>query len=101
MNRLLLTIGISLALSVPLTTQAGPKEDFKEVYSKAQSIHEDAGTFQWTVTSDRLEAAKSAADDGDYDKAISVAKEAMELAEQSVAQRQQQQENWRNVAIGN
>ncbi|WP_404362685.1 hypothetical protein [Marinobacter sp.] len=102
MNRLLLTIGISLALSVPLTAQAGPKEDFKEVYSKAQSMHQDAGTFQWTVTSDRLKAAQSAADSGDYGKAESMAREALKLAEESVAQRQQQQKEdaWRKVAIG-
>lgn len=101
MNKPLLTIGISLALSVPLAAQAGPKEDFNDVYSKAQSTHKDAGTFQWTVTSDRLKAAKTAAEDGDYKKASAMAQEALKLAEQSVAQREQQEEVWRNVAIGN
>ncbi len=101
MNKPLLTIGISFALSVPLAAQAGPKEDFNDVYSKAQSTHQNAGTFQWTVTSDRLKAAKSAADNGDYEKAKAMANEALELAERSVAQREQQQEAWRNVAIGN
>jgi hypothetical protein len=101
MNKPLLAIGISLALSVPLATQAGPKEDFQEVYSKAQSTHQDAGTFQWTITSDRLKAAKSAADSGDYDKAMAMAKEAQKLAQESAAQRKKQQEAWRQVAIGN
>lgn len=103
MNKPLLTIGISLAFSVPLTAQAGPKEDFNDVYSKAQSTHKDAGTFQWTVTADRLKAAESAADSGDYEKAESMAREGLKLAEESVAQREQQQqeEGWRKVAIGN
>ncbi len=102
MNKPLLIIGISLALSVPLAAQAGPKEDFNDIYSKAQSTHEDAGTFQWTVTSDRLKAAKSAAGDGDYEKAKAMANEALKLAEESVAQRQlqQQEDAWRKVAIG-
>ncbi|KMQ74410.1 hypothetical protein [Marinobacter subterrani] len=101
MNKPLLTIGISLALFAPLSAQAGPKEDFNDLYAKAQSTHHDAGTFQWTVTSDRLKAAKSAADNGDYEKAKSMAREALNLAEASVAQREQQQKVWRNVAIGN
>ena len=101
MNKPLLAIGASLALSVPLAAQAGPKEDFQDVYSKAQSTHQDAGTFQWTVTSDRLKAAKSAADNGDYEKAINMASEALKLAEESVDQRNKQKEVWRQVAIGN
>lgn len=101
MNKPLLAIGASLALSVPLAAQAGPKEDFQDVYSKAQSTHQDAGTFQWTVTSDRLKAAKSAADNGDYEKAINMANEALKLAEESVDQRNKQKEVWRQVAIGN
>lgn len=101
MKKPLLAIGISLALSVPLVAQAGPKEDFQEVYSKAESTHQDAGTFQWTITSDRLKGAKSAADSGDYEKAVAMANEALKLAEESVAQRKQQKEAWRQVAIGN
>lgn len=101
MNRLLLTVGISLALSVPLAAQAGPKEDFDEVYSRAQSTHQDAGTFQWTVTSGRLKAAKSAADNGEHEQAKAMANDALKLAEESVAQRKKQQEVWRNAAIGN
>lgn len=100
MNKPLLTIGISLALSVPLSAQAGPKEDFNDVYSKAQSSHQDAGNFQWTVTSDRLKAAKSAGDNGDYEKAKTMANEALKLAEESVAQRKKQQEVWSSAAIG-
>ncbi|GAA0839034.1 hypothetical protein GCM10009113_01900 [Marinobacter szutsaonensis] len=101
MKKPLLAIGISLALSVPLVAQAGPKEDFQEVYAKAESTHQDAGTFQWTITSDRLKTAKSAADSGDYEKAMAMANEALKLAEESVAQRKQQKEAWRQVAIGN
>ncbi|MDK8464472.1 hypothetical protein [Marinobacter sp. SS13-12] len=101
MNRLLLTIGIPLALSVPMAAQAGPEEDFDEVYSRAQSTHRDAGTFQWTVTSDRLKAAKSAADNGEHEQAKAMANEALKLAEESVAQRKKQQEVWRSAAIGN
>lgn len=37
MNKPLLTLGISLALSVPLLAQAGPKEDFNQLYSRPKA----------------------------------------------------------------
>lgn len=100
MNKLLLTFGMSLALSVPLA-QAGVQDDYSELYEKARSTHQEAGNFQWTTTTDRLNAAKSAAESGDYEQAASLAKRALKLAEESVAQRNQQHEAWRNAAIGN
>ncbi|MCL1479609.1 hypothetical protein MIH18_18010 [Marinobacter sp. M3C] len=96
-----LIIATSFGLLVSLGAYAGPKEDFQQVYSEAESTNQNAGTFKWTVTSDRLKAARSAADSGDYGKAKTMATEARNLAQESVAQRKQQAEVWRNVAIGN
>jgi hypothetical protein len=101
MKKPLLIMGAALGLLAPLCVHAGPKEDFQAVYSQAESTHKRAETFQWTVTSDRLKAARSAADSGDYEKAKAMAAEAQKLAEESVAQRKQQGEVWRNAAIGN
>lgn len=99
MKKALLTIGTSLALLVPLCGHAGPKENFQKVYSEAESTHKNAGNFQWTVTSVRLKAAKSAAESGDYEKAKAMATEALNLAEESQAQRKEQGEVWRNATI--
>lgn len=100
MNKSLLTLGLSLSLLVPLCAQAGAKEDFQKIYSEAKSTNKEAGDFQWTTTASRLSAAQSAADDGKYDKAKELAKEALHLAKESVAQRKNQAEVWQNAAIG-
>ena len=100
MNKIL-TISASITLLVPLFAYAGAKEDYQKTYSKAENTHNNAGTFQWTTTSGRLEAAKSAAENGNYDEAKAMATEALELAEESLAQRQQQEELWHNAVIGN
>ncbi|MBW0146156.1 hypothetical protein [Marinobacter arenosus] len=100
MNRSLVTFGMALALSVPLCAQAGPQDDFDKTYSQAERTHQEAGTFQWTTTSDRLKAAKEAAGANDYEAALRLAEEALELANQSVAQQQGQKEAWRMTAIG-
>lgn len=101
MKKPLLTIGMLLALLVPLFGHAGTKEGFQKVYSEAESTNKNAGNFQWTVTSDRLKAAKLAAESGDYEKAKAMATEALNLAEASLAQRKEQGEVWRNATIGN
>lgn len=100
MNKSLLTIGLSLSLLAPLSAQAGAKEDFQKIYSEADSAHKDAGNFQWTTTSSKLEAAESAADSGDYDTAKAMASEALKLARESVDQREKQADAWKNIAIG-
>jgi len=101
MKKSLLIAGVTLALSLPLAVQADTKEEFESVYAKAKSTHENAGTYQWTTTRDRLKAAKAAADSGEQDKALAMAREALKLAEESVDQRKQQEEVWRSAAIGN
>lgn len=101
MNRSLVTFGMALALSIPVCAQAGPQEDFEKTYSQAERTHKEAGTFQWTTTSDRLKAAQEAADANDYETAMRLAEDALELANQSVAQQQDQNEAWRMTAIGN
>ncbi|MBZ2168069.1 MULTISPECIES: hypothetical protein [Marinobacter] len=101
MYKPLLILTASLALSLPALSQAGAKEDFNEVYSKVESTHNQAGTYQWTTTANQLKAAKEAADSGDYEKALEMAEQALKYAEQSLEQRKQQQEKWPAVAIGN
>lgn len=100
MNKPLLTVGLTLSLLVPLCAQAGAKEDFQKIYSDAKSAQKDAGDFKWTTTSSRLKAAESAAESGDYDKAKTLAAEALKLAQESVDQRKTQAEAWRKAAIG-
>ncbi|QSP93888.1 hypothetical protein LPB19_11860 [Marinobacter salinisoli] len=101
MNKPLLILAASFVLSLPAVSQAGAKEDFSEIYQQAENTHNQAGTFQWTTTANQLSAANEAAESGDYDKALEMAKKALAYAEQSLAQRKQQEENWPAVAIGN
>lgn len=100
MNKSLLAVGLSLALAVPLCAQAGDKEEFQKIYSEAKSVNEDAGNFQWTVTFSKLKAADAAAGKGDYEKAKTMATQALELARESVRQRKEQAEAWKTSAIG-
>lgn len=95
----IMAIGLAAALLVPSLSFAGDKSDFQAAYDKAQSIHQQAGTFSWTTTADRLEAAKAAAEDGKYGQAASLAVEARELAELSLKQRKNQEEAWRQAVV--
>lgn len=96
----ILMLGLSLSLLAPLSAQAGAKEDFQKIYSEAKSTHDEAGNFKWTTTASRLSAARSAADDGKYEKAKELANQALQLAKESVAQRKNQAKVWQNAAIG-
>lgn len=99
MNKPSLTAVTLVCLLAPLGAQAGAEGEFKEVYAKAVALHEAAAGHQWTTTTKTLEEADSAAQSGEYDRALSLASKSRDLAEASVAQRENQQENWRDAVV--
>ena len=81
---------------------AGSSEtEFKVAYAAAEAADKEAGRLrnQWTVTAAALAAAKKAADKGDFDQAISSAKEAEALAKASIFQAASEKEAWKQLQI--
>ncbi len=80
---------------------AGSETDFRTAYAAAEAADKEAGRLrnQWTVTAAALAAAKRAADKGDFDQAISSAKEAEALAKASIFQAASEKEAWKQLEI--
>jgi hypothetical protein len=93
----LLMVGFSVS---PMIAQA-PADSFKTAYVAAQTANKKAGDLrnQWTVTSAFLAAAKTAADGGDYETAMRLAKEAEALANASIAQTEREKNLWKESEI--
>jgi hypothetical protein len=79
----------------------GSEIDFKAAYAAAETAEKEAGRLrnQWTVTAAALADAKKAAEKGDFDQAISSAKEAEALAKASIFQATSEKEAWKNLEI--
>ena len=97
---LLLAFVLAIA-SVRSMQAAGSKTDFGTAYAAAEAANKQAGHLrnQWTVTAEALAAAKKAADKGDFDHAIAVAKEAEALAKASIFQATSEKDTWKNLEI--
>ena len=93
----LLIAGLS---ATPMIAQS-LADGFKAAYATAQAANKKAGDLrnQWTVTSASLAAAKAAADGGDYETAIRLAKEAEALANASIAQTEREKTLWKESEI--
>jgi len=91
-----------LSIACPASAPAGSSEtEFKAAYAAAEAADKEAGRLrnQWTVTAAALTAAKKAADKGDFDQAISSAKEAEALAKASIFQAASEKEAWKQLQI--
>ena len=99
MRTLLLISGLLIAVSSPAL--AASEADFKAAYAAAEAAEKEAAQLrnQWTTTALTLAAAKKAADAGDFDKAVEVAKEAEELAKASIYQAKSEKELWKDLEI--
>ncbi|MGO8913351.1 MAG: hypothetical protein ACLQDM_29065 [Bradyrhizobium sp.] len=80
---------------------AGAETDLRAAYAAAEAAENEAGRLrnQWTVTSAALADAKKAAEKGDFDQALSSAKEAEALAKASIFQATSEKEAWKNLEI--
>jgi uncharacterized protein YkwD len=94
-----------LAASVfALVCQAASAEtadSFNAAYAKAQAAEKKAGELrnQWTTTEAALKGAKKAADGGDFDHAVQLAKQAEDMANASIAQSEREDKAWTESEI--
>jgi hypothetical protein len=97
-----LSLAFVLAIAGATSAPAASSEaDFKTAYGAADAANKEAGRLrnQWTVTAEALAAAKKAADKGDFDRAVTSAKEAEALAKASIFQANSEKEAWKNLEI--
>jgi hypothetical protein len=102
--RKMLTLALASVLlmaGAPSVLAASSEADFKAAYAAAEAANREAGLLrnQWTTTSAALAEAKKAADKGDFDAAITSAKEAEALAKASIFQATSEKEAWKALDI--
>jgi hypothetical protein len=97
---------LSLALMLMLASAgqslaAGSEADFKAALAAAEAVEKEAGQLrnQWTVTAAALAEARKAAGKGNYDLAISSARDAEALARASIFQATSEQAAWKELEI--
>jgi hypothetical protein len=75
--------------------------DFNPVYAAAAAAEKQAGILrnQWIATEAALTEARSAAEKGDFERAINAAKEAETLANASIFQATREKTAWKNLEI--
>ena len=90
-----------LMTSVALPAWAASETDYKTALAAAESAEKEAAQLRnkWTTTEAELAAAKKAAAAGDFDGAISAAREAEALAKASVFQATSEKERWKDMEI--
>ena len=101
-KHVLIPMALALSLAGVVTAgAAGSEADFKAALAAAEASNKEAGTLknQWTTTAQALAAAKQAAATRDFDKAISLAKQAEALAKASIYQAKEQEEAWKAAVI--
>jgi hypothetical protein len=95
-----LTSALLVAGATPAPA-AGSEADFKAAYAAAEAANKQAGALrnQWTTTAAALNAAKTAADAGNFDQAIASSKEAEALAKASIFQATSEKALWKDMEI--
>jgi hypothetical protein len=80
---------------------AATEADFNAAYAAAGAANKQAGDLrnQWTTTQSELDAAKKAADSGNFDQAVASAKEAEALAKASIYQATSEKDAWKALEI--
>jgi hypothetical protein len=97
----MLVAAVLLIASATSTLAASSEADFKAAYAAAEAANKDAAALrnQWTVTAAALNAAKKAAEAGDFDKAVASSNEAEALAKASIFQATSEKERWKDLEI--
>jgi hypothetical protein len=98
------TLAMAATASTLLVTDAlaaATADDFKAAYAAAEAANKQAGTLrdQWTTTKTALDAAKKAADSGNFDEAVASAKQAEALANASIYQATSEKDAWKALEI--
>jgi hypothetical protein len=94
-----LMVPVILAGSAALA--ASSEADFKQAYVAAETAEKEAGVLRnrWLPTQSALADARKAADKGDFERAISAAKEAEALAKASIFQATSEKAAWKDLEI--
>jgi hypothetical protein len=94
-------VGAVLVMAGAMPARAASDADFKAAYAAAEAAEKQADQLRnkWTTTESELAAAKKAAAAGDFDAAISAAREAEALAKASIFQATSEKERWKNMEI--
>lgn len=92
---MLLIPGASSALA------AASADEFKAAYAAAEAANKQASALRnaWTTTVSTLADAKKAADAGNFDSAVALAKEAEALAKASIFQATSEKDAWKALEI--
>jgi hypothetical protein len=90
-----------LVASLSCARAEGSDADFKAAYAAAEAAEKEAGVLrnQWTTTESTLAAARKAADAGNFDQAVALAKEAEALAKASIFQADSEKDAWKALEI--
>jgi hypothetical protein len=99
--RNILVASVLLIASATSVFAASSEADFKAAYAAAEAANREAGSLrnQWTVTAAALNAAKKAAETGDFDKAVAASNEAEALAKASIFQVKSEKTLWKDLEI--
>jgi hypothetical protein len=99
--RNILVASVLLIASATSVFAASSEADFKAAYAAAEAANREAGSLrnQWTVTAAALNAAKKAAETGDFDKALAASNEAEALAKASIFQAKSEKTLWKDLEI--
>ncbi|MFZ2159692.1 MAG: hypothetical protein WAV72_26710 [Bradyrhizobium sp.] len=91
----------ALLMSGASSALAASEADYKAAFADAEAANKEAAGLrnQWTTTAATLNAAKKAAEAGDFDKAVASAKEAEALAKASVFQATSEKTRWKDMEI--
>ncbi|QWG15630.1 hypothetical protein KMZ29_03175 [Bradyrhizobium sediminis] len=91
----------ALLMSGASSALAASEADYKAAFAAAEAANKEAAGLrnQWTTTAATLNAAKKAAEAGDFDKAVASAKEAEALAKASVFQATSEKTRWKDMEI--
>jgi hypothetical protein len=90
-----------LVMAGAVPARAASEADFKTAYAAAEAAEKQANQLRnrWTTTESELAAAKKAAAAGDFDAAISAAREAEALAIASIYQATSEKTRWKDMEI--
>ena len=88
-------------LAIAGAAAAGPADDFNAAYARADAASKQAAALktQWSTTVTALQAAKKAADAGDFASAVDLARHAEALANASIAQAKDEEKVWTEGVI--
>jgi hypothetical protein len=97
----LLGVLAPVLLDPPATLAAGTEIEFRYAYAAAEAAEKEAGALRnrWITTEASLSEARKAAESGDFDQAVALAKEAEALAKASIFQATSEKEAWKDLEI--